>query len=321
MAHPPPSSAQQHLTSLLDTRISLSFGPDLPDDDVDILVQGRLSEDCLETFPDLRAVIIPYAGVPTQTRELLLERRPALPVYNLHHNAVAAAELAMALFLAATKSLLPADRALRAHDWRSRYDGVPTLLLEGRIAVILGYGSIGARIARACRGLGMTVHAVRRHVDAPLEDGIHLHPRAALPQLLPQADALFVALPLTAETEGMVDREQICLLPSTCVLVNIARGPIVDEQALYEALRDGRLAGAGLDVWYLYPSSPEERAHTPPSRFPFHELDRVVMSPHRGGAFGLEELERRRMEDLAKTLNAMAVGETPPHRVDLTAGY
>jgi phosphoglycerate dehydrogenase-like enzyme len=321
MAHPPLQEALEKLRARLRPEISLSLGPDVPDDEVEILVQGRVSASCLETFPVLRAIIVPYAGVPKQTREVLLELRPELPVYNLHHNAVATAELAMALFLAAAKSLLPVDRRFRAHDWRTRYDGAHTLLLEGRTAVVLGHGAIGSRIARACRGLGMRVHAVRRGDAPPTEDGIEVHRNTALPQLLPRADALFIAVPLTEETEGMIGTSQIAQLPSSCVLVNIARGPIVDEQALYESLRDGRLAAAGLDVWYAYPPSQEARANTPPSRFPFHTLENVVMSPPRGGAFWLRELEQLRMDDLARVLNALARGESPPQRVDLAAGY
>lgn len=321
LAHPPPEDALEHLRTLLDPAILLTLGPDLPDRGVDILVQGRVPETFLTTLPALQAIIVPYAGVPAETRRVLLESRPDLPVYNLHHNAVAASELAMALFLAAAKTLLPADRAFRGHDWRSRYDGVPTLLVEGRTAVILGYGAIGIRIAQACRGLGMTVHAVRRKGTSGMEGDVHLHPQNMLADLLPSADALFVAVPLTAETEGMIGREEIDLLPPASVLVNIARGPIVEEQALYEALHDGRLASAGLDVWYVYPSTPDDRANTAPSRFPFHMLDNVVMSPHRGGAFGLRDLETRRMDDLAHVLNALASGQSPPHRVDLKAGY
>lgn len=320
MAHPPPEQALAHLRSLLNPGILLSLGPEGPTDPVDILVQGRVSKSCLETFPALQAIIIPYAGVPAETRRVLLDSRPDLPTYNLHHNAVAAAELAMALCLAAAKTILPVDRRFRAHDWRSRYDGAPTILLAGRTAVVLGYGAIGSRIARACLGLDMTVHAVRRGDAPPLDKEVHIHQHTALPQLLPQADVLFIALPLTAETDGIIGESEIALLPSPCVLVNVARGPIVEERALYEALRDGRLV-AGLDVWYVYPSSAEERADTPPSRLPFHELDNVVMSPHRGGAFGEGELEQRRMDDLARTVNALAKGDTPPHRVDLVSGY
>jgi len=167
----------------------------------------------------------------------------------------------------------------------------------------------------------MNVHAIRRHIGPASATPIQLHSIEALIDLLPHADVLCIALPLTAETEGLIGAAEIAKLPSSCVLVNIARGAIVDEGALYRALKEKRIAAAGIDVWYRYPDTAASRANTPPSRFPFHELDNVVMSPHRGGAFRLEELERQRMTDLAHTLNAIARDENVPHRVDIQAGY
>jgi phosphoglycerate dehydrogenase-like enzyme len=93
----------------------------------------------------------------------------------------------------------------------------------------------------------------------------------------------------------------------------------VAEGALYHALSDGTLYAAGLDVWYNYPPDQAARAHTQPSAYPFHELDNVVMSPHRAG--GSTETERLRMQHLAELLNAAARGESMPNRVDLEAGY
>jgi len=247
--------------------------------------------------------------------------KPDLAVYNLHHNAAAAAELAVALLLAAAKTLIPVDRRLRSGDWRSRYDGAPLMLLADKTAVILGFGAIGSRLAAMCRAFNMHVHGVRRDVEPLESDSVWLHRLDELPALLPKADVLFIALPLTPETEGLIGEEEIGLLKASSVLVNIARGAIVNEESLYLALREGRIAAAGIDVWYNYPSTAESRANTSPSQFPFHELDNVVMSPHRGGAFQLEELEQRRMADLAQTLNAIARGEAVPHRVDLHAGY
>ena len=103
------------------------------------------------------------------------------------------------------------------------------------------------------------------------------------------------------------------------MLVNIGRGLIVDQAALYAALRDGRLHSAGLDVWYNYPEDKEARSNTSPADFPFHELDNVVMSPHRGS--DTPATEAARMPHLARLLNAAARGEPIPNRLDLIAGY
>ena len=321
LPHAPPERALDEVRNRLARHVHLVVGPERPNEDVHVLVQGRPTADQLAENPTLRALVIPYAGVPAETRHLLLDLRSDLPVYNLHHNASAAAELALALFLAAAKSLLPVDRTFRAHDWRSRYDGAQMLLLEGRTAVVLGYGAIGRRIARACAALGMSVSAVRRHPGSPDAEHVRVFGMERLPELLPTAAALFVALPLTPDTEGLIGAEELNSLPSDSIVVNVARGAIVDEDALFTALKEQRIAGAGLDVWYTYPSTVEDRARTPPSRHPFRDLSNVVMSPHRGGAFRVEELERRRMIDLAQTVNALARGDCPPHRVDVHAGY
>lgn len=109
------------------------------------------------------------------------------------------------------------------------------------------------------------------------------------------------------------------MLPSDAVLVNVGRGSIVDEAALCHALREGMLYAAGLDVWYNYPGDKSARSCTPPSTYPFHELDNVVMSPHRAG--GSKETGMQRMSHLAALLNAAARGEEMPNRVNLQAGY
>jgi phosphoglycerate dehydrogenase-like enzyme len=321
IAHPPLDDAIHFLEHNLEPGVEVTYGPEDAAPTTEVLVAGRPSQEQLEACPDLRVLVIPYAGVPSQTRDLLLADFPDLQVYNLHHNAAAAAELAVSLLLAAAKTLVPTDRAFRRHDWRSRYDGAPTLILERKTALILGLGAIGTRIAAICHALGMDVHAVRKRLDLPSPPHVTVHPLDALQAILPRADALLIALPLTPGTEGLIGERELRLLHPSTVLVNVARGAIVNEEALYRALCEGRIAAAGIDVWYRYPSIPEERENTPPSRFPFHELDNVVMSPHRGGAYRTEELEEQRMRDLAVTLNAMARGEPVPHRVDVHAGY
>ena len=321
LAHPPPGDALRTLEDGLDPGVRLTLGPADPAPETEILISGRPSQEQLKACRRLRALIIPYAGLPAPTRDLLLAELPTLEVHNLHHNAAAAAELAVSLMLAAAKTLLPVDRQFRQHNWRSHYEGALTTLLDGKLALILGLGAIGTRLAAVCRALGMDVHAIRKHANLPGPQGVTVHPVSAIDAVLPQADVLLICLPLTLDTEGLLGEHQLGLLRPSSVLVNVARGAIVDEEALYRALSGRRIAAAGIDVWYRYPSTSEERENTPPSRFPFHELDNIVMSPHRGGAYRAEELEAQRMSDLVTTLNALARGMTVPHRVDVRAGY
>jgi phosphoglycerate dehydrogenase-like enzyme len=284
-----------------------------------LLVAGRPQRRHLTASPQLRTLIIPWAGVPEET-QALLEAFPGLAVHNLHYNTVPVAEMAFTLLLAAAKRIVPMDRALRRHDWTPRYAPVPSVVLQGKTALILGYGSIGQRVARLCKAAGMHVIGIRRHLGAPTtEPADELYPAEDLHRLLPRANALLICLPHTPATDGLIGAQELALLPPDAVLVNIGRGPIVEQAALYHALRDGRLLGAGLDVWYNYPPDEPARSHTPAADYAFHELDNVVMSPHRAGA--MFEKEKERMRHLAQLLNAAARGDPVPNRVDIEQGY
>jgi phosphoglycerate dehydrogenase-like enzyme len=316
----PERDALHTLQASLAPDIVVSFGPDLPDpSDYQVLVAGRPERHHLEASSALQRLIIPFAGLPPATRALLLDF-PHIRVHNLHHNAALTAELAIALLLAAAKFIIPYDRALRAHDWTPRYQSNPSILLEGKTALVLGFGAIGKRIARACWGLGMTVHALRRRpaLETP-EFPVRLHPPEALADLLPHAQALLIALPATPETDGLLGVHELGLLPEGSLLVNIGRAAIVEQQALFDTLKSGKLAAAGLDVWYNYPARPESRTHTPPADLPFHQLENLVMSPHRAGHS--RETETLRMSALADLLTAVARGKPVPNPVDVAAGY
>ena len=190
-------------------------------------------------------------------------------------------------------------------------------MLVGKTALILGYGHVGQHIGRVCAALGMRVLATRVH---PVEDPVaEVHPSEALHDLLPKANILFITLPLTDETRGLIGKEEIRLLPQGSVVINVGRGAVLDQHALYNALKDGHLHSAGLDVWYNYPSDEASRVNTPPADVPFHELDNIVMSPHRGG--GSAEIEIRRMQHLAHFLNLANAGEALPNQIDLERGY
>ncbi|MGD1996286.1 MAG: NAD(P)-dependent oxidoreductase [Anaerolineae bacterium] len=317
---PPDPAPLARLRAELRPSVKLTVGANLPKRaDYHILVAGRPKREHITASPRLGVLVIPWAGVPEKTRELMLGF-PHVTVHNLHHNAAAAAEMAIALLLAAAKFIVPIDGTFRSHDWTPRYKPNPAVLMEGKTALLLGYGAIGGRVARMCRGLGMKVIAIRRHASVPSGEALaEIHPPAALHSLLPRADVLMICLPHTPETEGLIGEEELALLPADAVLVNVGRGPIVDEPALYHALHGGTLYAAGLDVWYNYPADEDARSHTPPSAYPFNGLKNVVMSPHRAG--GSKATETRRMERLAALLNTAAMGEPMPNRVDLRAGY
>ena len=320
ISHSPEQETREYLETLLDPNILLSYGPQIPTPaQYRILVNGRPSREELTASPELEALVIPFSGLPESTYALMAEF-PSLLVYNLHHNAEAASEMAIALLLAAAKRIVPIDRTFRKLDWTPRYQRSPSILLEGRNALVLGYGAIGRRVSGFCCALGMGVAAIRKTVQSRTTDhSVEIYPAHELDRLLPNADVLMICLPDTHETRGMIGEHALSLLPPNAILVNIARGAIVDEEALYHCLQEGRLFAAGLDVWYDYPQNKDERSHKPPSQFPFQDLDNVVMSPHRAGAW--ERMESVRMEHLANLLNFAARGEAIPNRIDQIQGY
>ncbi len=312
---------------------AITEGPEPPPDAAyDTLVAGVPTEALLDGSDRLARVVIPWAGLPSTTAARLAAR-PHLRVYNVHHNAAATAEMAVGLVIAAAKRLVPHDAALRAGDWRSRSARDQAISLRDRDAVVLGHGAIGSRVAPALAALGMRVTALRRgsasHRAAAPDDArdradddarspaIAVRDTRDWPDPLDGATVLVVCVPFTRETEGLVDAAALTRLAPDAVVVNVARGPIVDEDALYEALRTDRIFGAGLDVWYRYPREDvTERVF--PSRHAFHELPNVVLSPHRAGH--VRETERLRVEALAALFDAISAGR-PPREVKVERGY
>lgn len=307
-----PNSAEHFamLREMLDDSMTIVSGE--PTLQTTILIEGRPSEERIHELKHLRAVVVPFAGIPPQTLSLLRTNRH-IALHNLHHNAPETAEVAMALLFAVAKRVPQMDSRMREHDWSPRYAEESTLRLAGRKALILGCGEIGKRIAKSCESISMNVLQMGR----TSRDGVlgidHLH------HALPQSDVIILALPYTSETDGLIGNPEFALMKPEAILVNISRGGIIDEEALFKALNAQRIFGAGLDVWYRYPESAEQSVNCQPSRFPFHKLENCVMSPHRGGTS--REVEDARISALAELLNSFKNGETMRNRVDLELGY
>ena len=179
-------------------------------------------------------------------------------------NARSVAELAIALLLALARNVASHDRGVRAGSWR-RVTGVE---LAGKQLGIVGYGAIGREVARIARGLDMNVVAHDPLID---EAEVRL---VDLDALYAESDAVTLHLPLTEETRGLVGARELAAMRPTAFLINTARGGLVDEAALAEALRSGGLAGAALDGFDAEPLGES----------PLRELDNVVLSPHAGAS-------------------------------------
>lgn len=188
----------------------------------------------------------------------------------------AIAEHAMAMALAAAKRLMPEHAALRQGTFNER---TKTRALRGAVCAILGLGGIGTAIAPLARAFGMKVHAASRrafgeHPASAVVD--RLSPLAELDELLPTADVLMICLPLTNTTRGLIGAERLRRMKPDAVLVNVARGEIVDEDALYAHLRAHPEFHACVDAWWVEPS----RHGRFELRHPFLELPNFLGSPH-----------------------------------------
>jgi phosphoglycerate dehydrogenase-like enzyme len=207
---------------------------------------------------------------------------PGCVLCNAYEHEDAIAEWVLMAVLVLTRHLLRYDRGLRENDW-SR--GLPLEReLRGRTIGTLGFGHIGRRVVELARAFGMDAIAVTRSPtpERARAGGLRwLGPLEALDRLFSEADVAVVCVSLTEETRDLVGVPQLELLGPDGYLANIARGAVVQERPLYEALREGRIAGAALDVWWNYPETRSAKAQ--PSAYPFHELDNVVMTPHVSG--------------------------------------
>jgi len=190
--------------------------------------------------------------------------------------------------------------------------------------VVVGFGKLGKEVARMGLAFGMKVTALRRSLrsDQTVMDG-SITTRSANHLLaeVQDARAVMVCCPGTRETVGLVDAKVLGNMSKTCIIVNVGRGPVVDQEALYRALETQSIFAAGIDTWYSYPPDYKSRSSWPPAEWPFQNLDNVVMSPHRGGAGGTEEVEQLRISGIADGLNALSRGEPWPHMFNLMKGY
>ncbi len=270
----------------------------------------------LDAAKRLRWWIVPFAGIPAATRAALRER-PGVVVMNSHFNARHTAEHAWALLLAAAKQIVPCSERLRHGDWRPRYDAEGSLGLYGATLLLIGYGAIGRALVPMARGFGMKVMAVRRRaVAAPELDAVGT--RGELHSFLAQADAVILALPATERTDGYLGAKEFAAMKSGAIVVNVGRGSALDESALHAALASGRLGGAAIDTWWVYPTDEAARSRTRPSHLDFSSFSNLVFSPHR--ASHVRRRDEDRWTDLAGLLRSI-VERRPINVVDLEAGY
>ncbi|MDH4215159.1 MAG: 2-hydroxyacid dehydrogenase, partial [Candidatus Thorarchaeota archaeon] len=283
--------------------------------DTDILAANRVSREFIEAAPRLRMIQTFTAGVENIDHDAIKERGNII-LCNSHINAAEVAEYAITLLFAAAKNIIPNDRELRKGNWIYAFGGPrPNVEIRHKTCFILGLGNIGGEIAKRLRAFDVKLYAATRSGISQQSDLVDKLVKIdeARP-LVETSDFIILSLPLTPESRGLVDRAFISWMKPTSILVNISRGPVIDEKALFDALKENRIRGAGLDVWWRYPSK-WGGLGTPPSDMPFQDLDNVVISPHRAGYS--ENTESEYFQFAGENILRFIHGENPVNVVDL----
>ena len=225
---------------------------------------SKFTADVMERCPDLK--LISVWGTGTDNIDLAAARRLGVKVTNTPAvSAYSVAEHCLALMLAAARRIPVQDAAVRVGSW-PRGQGIE---LYGKTLGIVGLGAIGRRFAELGRAIGMRVIAWTMHPNASL--GFEL---TSLDQLLGASDVVSIHLRLSPDTQGMIGAREFALMKKTAILINTARGPVVEEAALLDALANQRIAAAGLDVFTTEPLPPGH---------PLTTLPNVVLTPHSAG--------------------------------------
>ena len=250
--------------------------------------------------------VIARAGVGLDNVDVPAATRAGVMVVNAPtSNITSAAELAVGLLLATARNIAPANQALKGGAWkRSKYGGVE--LLDKKVGVV-GFGRIGQLVAERLKGFGMEILAYDPYVSAQRAGQLGAQ-LVTLDELLEQSDFITVHLPKNAETLGLIGKEALTKVKPTVRIINAARGGIVDEEALAEALREGRVAGAGIDVF----------ATEPTTESPLFEHESVVVTPHLGAS--TDEAQEKAGVSVAKSVRLALGGDLVPDAVNVSGG-
>ncbi len=270
----------------------------------DILVSNHWRAD-YPPAPKIRLVQSVATGVDLFDLDAL---PPGITVCNAFGHETAIAEYVVMAMLALHHRLLEISGEFRATgSWRTSWveSGTPHGEVRGTTLGIVGLGRVGREVARRAAPFGCHILAANR-TPRPAGDGVaKVYPLTELDAMLPQCDTVALCTALGPATTGLIDARRLALIKSGAVLINISRGQVIDEDALFKALCERRLAGAAIDVWWQYPSAAEPRRRG--SRHPFHELPNVIVTPHNSG--WTTGMVRRRWDEIADNLGRFLRGE------------
>ena len=268
------------------------------------------SADLLRAAPaSLRWYCCSFAGVDLYCKDPALFANPDCLLTNSNVYGVTIAEHVVMVTLMLLRRMPEYEAVVRQREWRS---DLPIRSIRDGAFTILGTGDIGRHVAERLRGMGAAEIVGLSRSGRPVPTFDRVHPISELDSLLPQAAFVILALPGTAETFHILNRERIALLPESAYVVNVGRGTALDQRALADALNAGKLAGAALDVMEPEPLPPED---------PLWGAKHLILTPHVSGNMTLAYTRNRVVDLFCENLRRYAAGEPLEGLVDRPRGY
>lgn len=255
---------------------------------VQIIVGWRPNRDLLDAAERLILFINPGVGVQHLIelfREVNSKRNIIL--VNGHGNTYFAAQHAVSLLLALMNKVIPHHNWMAEGIWRKGDEDAMSIPLRDRHVGLLGYGAVNSKVHRFLSGFDLKFSILRRTWqgrEKTLIGQVDKYEPPDLHSFLSAIDTLIIAVPHTSWTEGLLKERELRMLGQNGLLVNVARGSIIDEVALFTVLKNKDITGAAIDVWYDYHPRPDENGNKYPHSQPFHQLDNIVLSPHRAAS-------------------------------------
>lgn len=286
--------------------------------EINVLVCWRPSQDLLDRAEKLSVIINPGAGVPhlKPLSPFFIKRNIIL--INGHGNSYFTAQHGVALLLSLMNKLIPHHNAMKEGKWRLGDEFAASVPLRDRRIGFLGYGHVNRKVHKFLAGFDVSFSVLRRTSGADVQNA-KIYAQDQKDNFFKDNDIVIIAVPLTENTKDFVGERELELLGPNGLIVNIGRGEVVNERALYIALKNKTISGGAIDVWYKYRPEEDESGRKYPFTYPFHELDNIILSPHRA-ASPFSDLKR--WDEVIENISRISSGRDDLlNIVDIREGY
>ena len=317
-------SVKNDIRQLMEPNVDLVFYDEIKNEErdqtikeIDILIGPKIDDTELNLYSKLKMHQTFATGL--EGYNFVFYKNSHTLLCNSHTHSKFIAEYGFTLLLSIAKEIPTNDQLLREGNWD--YTQYPAITLYGKTILFLGYGNIAKIFKKMCKPFQMNYIAVKRTKQYDDPDIEIFTPEEKL-AAIKQADIIINTLPLTKKTINFLDKIEFEAMKPTVIIVNVGRGVTINEEEFYKALKDKRIRGAAIDVWYNYPKSRGDQKQEPlpcyPSKFPFQKLKNVIMTAHR--AWQTDTLMRD-FKPFLDNINRFIRGENPLNIVNLDEEY